>query len=338
METLIYLTDDGLQALPFRLPSSENPAFQSIDTNYPLCPTDNFSTPRSTGLDSPLTGFRESSTEIQYFQQDGTVRGMSPQLFSETDGQQPAITRRKAIRVKNTPEVDQKTRRGRQSTTGGKSQVQQKGKGKPKTPRRVPAAEELRIRQQNKEASMRVRRRKGQEEADLWSRKTSLEEANRQLTSHYNQLKEEVYHIKEQLLQHSGCNCALMQQYIANEAEKSLRKLSSTDSSGLPNLSSLDVASPGGLGEIGSQNGSAELIMSPPIDLENPENADPPLFHPLCPCYLCRGETAGVSMEQAFSDVSLGDWEGSLDEDAMERIDGDEATLDRYLMALLYSE
>ncbi|RSM03797.1 hypothetical protein CEP52_007154 [Fusarium oligoseptatum] len=319
MDTLVYFTDDGLQALPFGLLWSGSPPSKSIDTQSHPHPTDNISASALMGSDSPQIAFQKSPTVTQH------PHDMSQQLINEADDQQSAVPKRKAVDLRNTPEVGRKMRRGRQSKAGEKGEAQYQEKGRHKTRKQQSTTTESRIRQQNKEAAIRCRRRKCQEEADLWSREKSLEDANRRLVSHCNYLKEEIYYIKEQLLQHSSCNCVLIQEYIANEAKKSVGKLSSPHSSGLSYPSSLGATSPSETGQIGFRDSSTEMATSSPADLNSPENADALLFQPLCLCYICRGATAEVSVEQAFNEVPLGNWEGSLDPSTMEWLDGDEA-------------
>ncbi|KAJ4222575.1 hypothetical protein NW757_014415 [Fusarium falciforme] len=93
----------------------------------------------------------------------------------------------------------------------------------------------------------------------LQSQEQNLEDANRQLSSYCNLLKEEVHHIKEQLLRHTSCNCTLIQEYIANETKKSVWKLSASSSCSLAGSMSMGAASPGGTDSPADAEGSEQV-------------------------------------------------------------------------------
>lgn len=159
---------------------------------------------------------------------------MSQKLLGEVDGSQPRTEvgypqakspEEDSTAVTDTTKTVQRKTRGRQLKDGKNSQTQQQGKGKSSTRKRRSRDAEIRVRQQNKEAAIRCRRRQGEKEADLLSRERSLEDANRRLAPYCTLLREEVFHVKEQLLQHSNCNCTLIQEYITNEAKKSVGRL-----------------------------------------------------------------------------------------------------------------
>lgn len=79
--------------------------------------------------------------------------------------------------------------------------------------------------ERNRIAATKCRLRKRSEASDLATRERTMEEHNRYLFSCFNSLSEEVYTLKSQLLQHTDCNCALIQKYIASEAIKSVDNL-----------------------------------------------------------------------------------------------------------------
>jgi hypothetical protein len=47
-----------------------------------------------------------------------------------------------------------------------------------------------------------------------------MEDQNRYVMTCFDSLTVETYYLKTQLLQHTDCNCVLIQKYIANEAKK----------------------------------------------------------------------------------------------------------------------
>lgn len=78
-----------------------------------------------------------------------------------------------------------------------------------------------RILERNRIAATKCRLRKRDEASALASREQAMEDQNRYLSTCFDQLTAEIYHLKTQLL-HTNCNCVLIQKYIANEARKSV--------------------------------------------------------------------------------------------------------------------
>ncbi|KAH6983798.1 hypothetical protein EDB80DRAFT_756941 [Ilyonectria destructans] len=87
-----------------------------------------------------------------------------------------------------------------------------------------------RILERNRIAATKCRLRKRDEASALASREQAMEEKNRYLSTCFDQLTAEIYHLKTQLLRHTDCNCVLIQKYIANEARKSVDGLLSCSS------------------------------------------------------------------------------------------------------------
>ncbi|KAF4344146.1 transcription factor atf21 [Fusarium beomiforme] len=98
----------------------------------------------------------------------------------------------------------------------------------PKDPRR------RRILERNRIAATKCRLRKRDEASALASQEQAMEDQNRYLSSCFDSLTAEIYHLKTQLLQHTDCNCVLIQKYIANEAKKTVDGLVSCSSAFQP--------------------------------------------------------------------------------------------------------
>ncbi|KAM0200403.1 hypothetical protein ACHAPA_004869 [Fusarium lateritium] len=98
----------------------------------------------------------------------------------------------------------------------------------PKDPRR------RRILERNRIAATKCRLRKRDEASALASQEQAMEDQNRYLSSCFDSLTTEIYHLKTQLLQHTDCNCVLIQKYIANEAKRTVDGLSSCTSAFRP--------------------------------------------------------------------------------------------------------
>ncbi|KAF6527554.1 hypothetical protein HZS61_007856 [Fusarium oxysporum f. sp. conglutinans] len=84
----------------------------------------------------------------------------------------------------------------------------------PKDPRR------RRVLERNRMAANKCRLRKRDKALALTSREEAMEDRNRYLMTCFDSLTVEIYYLKTQLLQHTDCNCVLIQKYITNEAKK----------------------------------------------------------------------------------------------------------------------
>ncbi|KAJ3455994.1 hypothetical protein MRS44_017476 [Fusarium solani] len=82
-----------------------------------------------------------------------------------------------------------------------------------------------RILEHNRIAATKCRIRKRDEALALACREQAMEDQNRYLSTCFDSLTTEIYHLKTQLLRHTDCNCVLIQKYIANEARKSAEGL-----------------------------------------------------------------------------------------------------------------
>jgi hypothetical protein len=82
-----------------------------------------------------------------------------------------------------------------------------------------------RVLERNRIAANKCRLRKRDEALALASQEETMEDQNRYLMTCFDSLTAEVYHLKSQLLRHTECNCILIQNYIANEAQKCVDKL-----------------------------------------------------------------------------------------------------------------
>ncbi|KAH7205480.1 uncharacterized protein BKA55DRAFT_547185 [Fusarium redolens] len=82
-----------------------------------------------------------------------------------------------------------------------------------------------RVLERNRIAANKCRLRKRDEALALASREETMEDQNRYLMTCFDSLAVEIYHLKTQLLRHTQCNCVLIQNYIANEAQKCVDRL-----------------------------------------------------------------------------------------------------------------
>jgi hypothetical protein len=82
------------------------------------------------------------------------------------------------------------------------------------------------VRERNRRAANKVRYRQREAEKSLESTEKDMGEAHRDLTTCVKDLNHEVQSLKLQLLQHVGCDCALIQEYIACEANRYIKDIS----------------------------------------------------------------------------------------------------------------
>jgi hypothetical protein len=99
--------------------------------------------------------------------------------------------------------------------------------------------------ERNRAATRKCRVRKRNDESTLSSREQAAEDQNRYLSGTYNALVGEVYFLKTELLRHTNCNCTLIQEYISNEAKRTIEKMSrsQSDAQMLSSLESPTIAS-----------------------------------------------------------------------------------------------
>jgi hypothetical protein len=76
------------------------------------------------------------------------------------------------------------------------------------------------VQERNRIAANKLRLRKKEDLERLQSGEQAMEQRHRTLSRSVDDLKEEVLYLKMQLLQHTSCNCALIQHYINEEARQ----------------------------------------------------------------------------------------------------------------------
>lgn len=81
------------------------------------------------------------------------------------------------------------------------------------------------VQERNRSASNKFRARKKEDERKLKSAEKNMEQINRDLSTCVSDLTLLVYNLKMKLLQHTDCDCALIQEFIANEAHRYIQDL-----------------------------------------------------------------------------------------------------------------
>ncbi|KAM0320246.1 hypothetical protein ACHAPQ_010001 [Fusarium lateritium] len=82
------------------------------------------------------------------------------------------------------------------------------------------------VRERNRRAANKVRYRQREAEKSLESTEKGMDKVHRDLTASVQELNHEVQCLKLQPLQHVGCDCALIQEYIACEANRYIKDIS----------------------------------------------------------------------------------------------------------------
>ncbi|KAF4981970.1 hypothetical protein FZEAL_2316 [Fusarium zealandicum] len=82
-----------------------------------------------------------------------------------------------------------------------------------------------RLQERNRIASNKFRVRKREDAKRLRSDEEDMERINRDLSKCAADLTLQVYQLKMRLLQHTDCNCTLIQNYIANEANRYVKDI-----------------------------------------------------------------------------------------------------------------
>jgi hypothetical protein len=140
----------------------------------------------------------------------------------------------------------------------------------PKDPRR------RRILERNRIAATKCRLRKRDEASALASQEQAMEDQNRYLSSCFDSLTTEIYHLKTQLLQHTDCNCILIQKYISNEAKRTVDGLLACPSTFQPDN---DTMSPYRRGSCHSGTSPTESLGVPTPEFEGASPGWPQPFH-----------------------------------------------------------
>lgn len=162
----------------------------------------------------------------------------------------------------------------------------------PKDPRR------RRVLERNRIAATKCRLRKRDEASALASREQAMEDQNRYLSTCFESLTAEIYHLKTQLLRHTDCNCILIQKYITNEAKKSVDSLM-TCTSPLSHSHSHDIDSTSsyhqGTSNSGTSPSDSFQTTSPESDIVHPSWRNP--FQPTGPLSDAGEEMFEIPME-----------------------------------------
>ncbi|WKT41488.1 hypothetical protein QSH57_006294 [Fusarium oxysporum f. sp. vasinfectum] len=82
------------------------------------------------------------------------------------------------------------------------------------------------VQERNRIASNKFRIKKREDAKKLRADEQDMERANRDLSSCVSDLTMQVYDLKMRLLQHTDCECQLIQEYIASEANRYIQDLS----------------------------------------------------------------------------------------------------------------
>ncbi|KAI8720047.1 BZIP domain-containing protein [Fusarium sp. LHS14.1] len=194
---------------------SEWPSFSSMQ-EHPAPP----SASDSSYLEpSPSVSSRRSSASTQ--QDDKRRKQSTSERAASKSTKRPSSTRKnKSQTTAVEGKKDSKSRKAQPSkTTSGSSLEDGDEYSK-------------RLQERNRVASNKFRIKKREDAKKLKTDEEDMERINRDLSSCVADLTLEVYQLKMRLLQHTDCDCALIQNYIANEAQLYIRNLDDTHEHG----------------------------------------------------------------------------------------------------------
>jgi hypothetical protein len=92
-------------------------------------------------------------------------------------------------------------------------------------PKREVDEDSKNVQARNRITSNKFRFKKREAAKRLQAEEQDMERANRDLSSCVSDLTMQVYDLKMRLLQHTDCDCHLIQDYIANEAHQYIQDL-----------------------------------------------------------------------------------------------------------------
>jgi hypothetical protein len=93
-------------------------------------------------------------------------------------------------------------------------------------PSEIDTQAKIKKRESNRRAAIKVRSKKKVLEENLETIEKDMEKTNRELTTQVKGLTDEIHNLKMQLLQHVGCDCVLIQEYIHGEANRYIQDIS----------------------------------------------------------------------------------------------------------------
>ncbi|KAH7154695.1 hypothetical protein DER46DRAFT_561969 [Fusarium sp. MPI-SDFR-AT-0072] len=171
---------------------------------------DAFPVPMDVGVGSTYIALPTQPAEFKSLGGSGTLQNILPSVMGDKNASGQAAEspkpRRRGRKPKKQPEE--------QRVTGQQEELD--NDDLPKDPRR------RRVLERNRIAANKCRLRKRDEALALASREEAMQDQNRYLMTLFDSLTFEIYYLKTQLLQHTDCNCVLIQKYIANEAKKTM--------------------------------------------------------------------------------------------------------------------
>jgi hypothetical protein len=148
----------------------------------------------------------------------------NPQLPANQDSLDAAIGLADELSPSDVPQSRVTKRRGRPTKRPANSSTKDSTIEAPSTKyRRNAADKKAHVRSRNSEAAKKFRVRKRRCVEKLQEKEATAEEAHRILTTEASELREQVFELKNMVLQHGGCGCSYIEDYIEGEARTLVR-------------------------------------------------------------------------------------------------------------------
>jgi hypothetical protein len=197
------------------------------DYAYTPAPTDLTGSIFSQEYPTPPRTSELTSPENPPSNSDGRRRSSSTQ----PDNQKRKPTRTKRDLAKSSGHDSSKQVKAKRTTADVRGDIKRGGSINKAAERNISSLQHInnertrKHQERNRRASNKVHIRKREEQRNLESAEKVLELINRDLSTCATDLNSQVYDLKMKLLQHTDCDCALIQEYIANEAHRYIQDL-----------------------------------------------------------------------------------------------------------------
>ncbi|KAL6923959.1 hypothetical protein FSST1_001233 [Fusarium sambucinum] len=214
--------------------NSEQIQWDSPSASVHSYPLPSPSTEDTSFVESPDKS-RRSSSVTQTERRKRSTAAAKPKVQPSTTKSTRRTSTRKASKAElDTTAASEKYRRGKRSKTTNKpppkpernEEADDDGYDDAEIdPEQVYDIHSKRVQERNRIASNKFRVKKREDAIKLRFNEEDVERANRDLKSCVSDLTMQVYDLKMKLLQHTDCNCSLIQNYIATEAKRYIKDL-----------------------------------------------------------------------------------------------------------------
>lgn len=190
----------------------------------------------ATSLDNSSGHDNESRRGVCSTQPDQRKRKRSTAAVTKSNPKAPATKSTRRASTKKTSKTEsiattEKPKRGSKFKASAKQkqpeqeEYEQEDEDAELDPEEVYGTHNKTIQDRNRIASNKFRVKKREDMIKLRADEEDMERANRDLSNRVSDLTLQIYELKMRLLQHTDCDCSLIQEYIATEAQRYIEGL-----------------------------------------------------------------------------------------------------------------